>query len=76
MHFNEVLHAALSEWKLRIEAHPSRFMWGTDRWYDWHFDAEVGGLLEEFGRAFIGRLSPAVQENFAHKNAEALLAGR
>lgn len=75
-HFDEVLQRALSEWKNRIENHPDRFMWGTDRWYDWHFDAEVGGLLTEFGRAFIGRLAPGVQERFAYKNAEALLSGR
>lgn len=74
-HFDELLHKALAEWKVKIETNPNRFMWGTDRWYDWHFDYEVGGLLEEFGRAFIGRLSPAVQENFAYKNAEALLGG-
>lgn len=75
-HFDELLRRALAEWKVKIEAYPNRFMWGTDRWYDWHFDHEVGGLLTEFGRAFIGRLSPDVQEKFAYKNAEALLAGR
>ena len=75
-HFNEVLRTALVEWKPRIEAHPHRFMWGTDRWYDWHFDVEVGGLLEEFGRAFIGHLAPEVQERFAYKNAEMFLSGR
>jgi hypothetical protein len=74
--FNETLRVALAEWKPRIEAHPDRFMWGTDRWYDWHFDAEVGGLIEEFGRAFIGRLDPSVQERFAHRNAEAFLGSR
>ena len=75
-HFNTLLAKALAEWKPRIEAYPNRFMWGTDRWYDWHFDYEVGGLLTEFGRAFIGRLSPAVQEKFAYKNAERLLERR
>jgi hypothetical protein len=75
-HFNEVLRTALSEWKARIEAHPNRFMWGTDRWYDWHFDEDVGALLEEFGRAFIGRLAPEVQERFAYKNAQAFLEKR
>lgn len=72
-HFDEVLKRALSEWKARIESNPDRFMWGTDRWYDWHFDQDVGGLLEEFGRSFIGQLSPSVQENFAYKNAEKFL---
>lgn len=71
--FDSVLNEALSQWKQKIEAYPDRFTWGTDRWYGWTFDAEVGGLLEEFGRAFIGRLDPAVQEKFAYKNAEKLL---
>lgn len=71
--FNSQLDRALKGWKDKIEAYPDRFTWGTDRWYSWTFDAEVGGLLEEFGRAFIGRLDPAVQENFAYKNAEEML---
>lgn len=75
-HFDEILQQALFEWKPRIEAYPNRFMWGTDRWYDWHFDEEVGALLEEFGRAFIARIAPEAQERFAHKNAEAFLAGK
>lgn len=75
-HFDELLRRALSEWKVKIETYPNRFMWGTDRWHDWHFDYEVGGLLTEFGRAFIARLAPSVQERFAYKNAERLLTGR
>ena len=71
--FNANLEEAVSRWKKRIEAYPDRFTWGTDRWYSWHFDPEVGGMLEEFGRSFIGRLSLGVQENFAYKNAEKML---
>jgi hypothetical protein len=37
------------------------------------FGYEIGGILEEFGRSFIGQLDPSVQENFAFKNAESLL---
>ena len=48
-------------------------MWGTDRWHEWHFDQEVGGLLEEFGRSFIGEFAPEIQEKFAYKNAEEFL---
>jgi len=51
-------------------------MWGTDRWYRWQFDYEVGGILEEFGRSFIGELEPQVQEKFAYKNAEKILQER
>jgi len=74
--FDSLLNEEINYWKPRIEAYPDRFMWGTDRWYAWHFDAEVGGLLEEFGRSFIGKLSPSVQEKFAHKNAEMLIEKR
>ena len=71
--FDIILKKSLQEWKTLIEAHPDRFVWGTDRWYRWHFDYEVGGLLEEMGRTFIGQLDPTVQEKFAYKNAERLL---
>lgn len=71
--FNANLEEAVSRWKKRIEAHPDRFTWGTDRWYAWQFDPEVGALIEEFGRSFIGRLDPKSQENFAYKNAEKML---
>ena len=56
-----------------ISKHPNRFLWGTDRWFGWTFDEEVGAVLEEFGRSFIGQLAPSAQENFAYKNAEELL---
>ena len=68
-----MLNEAVKKWKAKIERHPDRFMWGTDRAYKWHYDEEVSVLLEEFGRAFIGRLDPDVQEKFAYKNAESLL---
>lgn len=68
--FDAELKEALDRWKAIIETNPDRFTWGTDRWFAWHFDPEVGGILEEFSRSFIGRLNPRVQENFAHKNAQ------
>ncbi|TSC77383.1 MAG: Uncharacterized protein G01um101429_1083 [Parcubacteria group bacterium Gr01-1014_29] len=71
--FNSLLKEGLRDWKQIIEAHPDRFTWGSDRWYTWHFDSEVSGLVVEFGRAFIGHLDPAVQERFAYKNAERML---
>ena len=49
---------------------------GTDRAFAWHFDPEVGALIEESARIFIGQLDPAVQEKFAYKNAERLLGER
>lgn len=74
--FDSLLKEALSDWQAMIKEHPDRFMWGSDRWFTWHFDPEVGGLVTEFGRTFIGHLDPAVQENFAYKNAEGLFQER
>jgi predicted TIM-barrel fold metal-dependent hydrolase len=74
--FDEILDVNLKIWKPRIEQHPDKYLWGTDRAYDWHFDADVGALLEEISRSFIGQLDPAVQEKFAYKNAERLLGER
>lgn len=74
--FDSLLKEALNDWKQIIEAHPNQFTWGSDRWYSWHFDPEVGGLVVEFGRTFIGHLDPLVQERVAYKNAESLLQKR
>lgn len=71
--FYEKLDETLRVWKPVIEANPDKFVWGTDRLETWHFDEEVGGLVEEIGRAFIGQLDKEVQEKFAYKNAERLL---
>ena len=57
-----------------INEYPDHFMWGTDR-VDivWNYHADIGQLLVKFGRDFIGRLDPAVQERVAYLNAERLL---
>lgn len=69
-----LLKQALIKYKPLIEAHPDRYMWGTDRAdIAWNYDADVGILLAKYGRAFIGQLDPAVQEQFAYKNAERLI---
>jgi hypothetical protein len=65
----------VATWKELIEQHPDRFMWGTDRGDAvWTFDREVGQTLANYGRAFIARLDPSVQERFAYKNAERLFS--
>ncbi|MBI4143398.1 amidohydrolase family protein [Candidatus Woesearchaeota archaeon] len=74
--FNEILETNLVIWKPRIEKHPDKFLWGTDRAFDWHFDQDTGALLEEISRSFIGQLSPEIQEKFAYKNAEKLFEER
>ncbi len=65
----------LAFWKETIEAHPDRFMWGTDRGgvVLWGWDLAVSRRLADYARAFIGRLDPDVQEKFAYKNAERLI---
>ncbi len=39
----------------------------------WGYDEEVGQILAEFGRAFIGRFDPAIQADLGYKNAERLV---
>ena len=69
--YESLLERDLVSWKKLIEEHPDRFMWGTDRGDAvWTFDREVGRKLVDYGRAFIGRLDPSVQEKFAYRNAE------
>ncbi|MDA1035437.1 MAG: amidohydrolase family protein, partial [Chloroflexi bacterium] len=65
----------LDFWKEIIEAHPDRFMWGTDRGgiVVWGWDVEIGRRMVDYARAFIGQLDPAVQEKFAYQNAERLI---
>lgn len=74
--FDTQLKDVLDFWKPLIEAHPNQFTWGSDRWFTWHYDQEVGALMVEFGRTFIGHLDSAVQEKFAYQNAERMLQNR
>jgi hypothetical protein len=71
--FNVYLENDITWYKKIIEQYPDRFLRGTDRQFLPHFDREVSALMEEYSRAFIGRLSPSVREKFAHENAEKLL---
>lgn len=72
--FDSVLEYEVAKWKPKIEKHPDRFLWGTDRGDAvWNYDVEVGQSMVKFARAFTGRLDPAVQEKFAYKNAENVL---
>ncbi len=69
--YETLLKKDLATWKKLIEKHPDQFMWGTDRGgiAVWTFDIEVGQKITDYGRAFIGKLKPEVQERFAYKNA-------
>ena len=73
--WDRLLDEADDLYRPMIEAHPDRFMWGTDRGdIVWGYDEEVGQILAEFGRAFIGRFDPSIQAGLAYKNAERLIA--
>lgn len=76
--YETLLQEDLGTWKGIMERHPDQFMWGTDRSPQvlWSHDPDVGQALTGYARAFIARLSPAVQEKFAYKNAERLLRER
>ena len=72
--FDSLIEKDLRRWKKMIEAHPDRFMWGSDRGDAvWNYDQDVGLFLVKYARAFIGKLDPEVQEKYAYKNAERLL---
>ncbi len=78
-HFNNykpLLNVDVSTWKAFIERHPDQVMWDTDRGWSapWSMDRDVGLQLVDYSRAFIGKLSPLVQEKYAYQNAEKLFA--
>ena len=75
-YYDKILDSNVKKWEVLIEKYPDRFLWGTDRAYDWHFDEDIGRLLEEMSRSFIGQLDFSVQEKFAYKNAERLIRER
>ena len=66
----------LANWQELIETYPDRFMWATDRGNTaglWSYDVDVGEILVDYAREFIGRLDPTVQEMFAYKNAQRIV---
>lgn len=73
-----LLQQDLITWKGFIERYPNQVLWGTDRGWSapWSVDQDVALALNDYSRAFIGRLHPAVQEKFAYKNAERLISGQ
>lgn len=76
--YGPLLEADLAKFKEFIEDHPDQVLWGTDRGVSasWDKDPDVALTLNNYARAFIGRLDPSVQEKFAYKNAEKLLQER
>jgi hypothetical protein len=71
--YNEILNDNVSFWKPQIEQNPTKYMWGTDRFVQWHFTEEASLIFEEFARAFTGALPKQVQEMYAYTNANKLL---
>ena len=72
--WDQLLNTALEEFRPLIEDHPDRYMWGTDRAdIVWGYDEEVGQLLTEYARAFIGSFEVNIQDDIAYKNADRLI---
>ena len=72
--WDRLLDEAYTMYGSMIKAHPDRYMWGTDRGdIVWQYDEDIGQLLTEYARAFIGRFDPDIQEMIAYKNAERLI---
>lgn len=73
--YETLLKKDLETWQDFIEKHQDQVLWGTDRGWSspWSLDPEVAVTLNNYTRAFISRLDPAVQEKFAYKNAEKLI---
>lgn len=75
--FDTIVEVARQDFEDLIEKHPDRVLWGTDRGDAvWNYDLDVSLMQVKLARAFIGRLDPKVQENFAYRNAEYLIAKR
>lgn len=73
--WDSMLEKSIEMYRSMIEAHPDGYMWGTDRGdIVWNYDGDVGRLLAGFGRDFIGRFDPEIQEKIAYKNAESIIA--
>lgn len=77
-HFSDygpLLESDLAKFKEFIEAYPDQVIWDTDRGVSasWDKDPDVALILNDYSRAFIGKLDPSVQEKFAYKNAEKIL---
>lgn len=73
--YESLLEKDLPVFEEFIESHPDQVLWGTDRGGSatWDKDVDVAVVLNDYARAFIGRLDPSVQEKFAYKNAERIL---
>jgi hypothetical protein len=53
----------------RLEKHPDRIMFGTDRFISWHFEPRMHEVIVEAARQVIGRLPPELREKYAYGNA-------
>ena len=74
--YEPLIEQDVTNWQELIETYPDRFMWATDRGNTaglYSYDTDVGQIMIDYARDFIGRLDPAVQERFAYGNAHRLL---
>ena len=64
-----IVDVALERDLSRIEQHPKRVMWGTDRSEAWNFEEQATELILTINRRFIARLPLELQEDYAFRNA-------
>ena len=70
-----IVETALESALPRIEQHPKRVMWGTDRVEAWHFEENPTELIFTIYRRFIARLPRGLQEDYAYRNAWRVFGG-
>ncbi|MBI4415140.1 MAG: amidohydrolase family protein, partial [Candidatus Kerfeldbacteria bacterium] len=70
-----LLEKDLKSWEWFINKHPDQVIWDTDRGGSvrWALDPDLAVVLNDYSRAFIGRLDPSVREKFAYKNAKRMV---
>ncbi|MDZ4256910.1 MAG: hypothetical protein U1C71_04835, partial [archaeon] len=74
--YGPLLEKDVATWKPFIERFPDQVLWGSDRGVStlWDLDRDVAFQLQDYVRAFIGKLDPSVQEKYAYKNSERIFA--
>ncbi len=70
-----LLEKDLKSWEWFINKHPDQVIWDTDRGGSvrWALDPDLAVVLNDYSRAFIGRLDLSGQEKFAYKNAKRMV---
>lgn len=72
---DRIVEESLKNLVPRLQQHPDRIMWGTDRGTPWHFDESATDLIIKVSRLFIARLPAELQEQYAFRNALRVFGG-